>query len=234
MAEITVILVTSPIRSNPSTQMLQEVLSGLCLVPALSLAPWILVCDGFTVATGSQQPKHKGGIIAEEHIQRYLQFIAQAHETLSSFSDNFQVLQLPERMGFGFAVKHALQFALTPFVLVVQHDQQIVREFDLPVVLRVMSQHSDRIKYVGLTSISTQTYERYAPSKFGIHVKSTREFGGIPLLPLIFFYDKPHIVPTQHYRDVVLGPDSVVKRGDFIEETYGVRMRRYVSVGRAR
>lgn len=250
------------------------------------------MCDGYTVAGGTQQPKHKGGIIAEEHIGRYLQFIENAKELLrlpqlapdkdiardresrvesrsdsdtepacsegdsgcvartermqdleaksrtgrglsrrsaySSENSRRIVLPLLERVGFGYAVKAGLKLVTTPYVMVVQHDQQLVRSFDLSAVLRVMHTHSDRVKYIGLTSVSTQTYERFAPSKFGIQVRSTREFGGVPLLPLIFFYDKPHIVSTQHYREVVLGDDSVVQKGDFIEETYGVRMRRKI------
>lgn len=223
---ITVLIVTSPIRSNPSTQMLEEVLAGLCLIEELSAAQWLFVCDGFTIATGKQQPRHKGGVIAEEHIARYDKFIENVRELTRARSNQCDILRLPERLGFGHAVKTGLESVRTPFVLVVQHDQRIVRPFDVSSVLHVMTQHPTQLKYVGLTSVSTQTYERYAPSKFGIHVKSTREFGGIPLLPLIFFYDKPHIVPTDHYRNVIFGPDSVVKQGDFIEETYGVAMRR--------
>mmetsp|Transcript_86784 Transcript_86784/g.258972 ORF Transcript_86784/g.258972 Transcript_86784/m.258972 type:complete len:124 (+) Transcript_86784:2-373(+) len=61
-------------------------------------------------------------------------------------------------------------------------------------------------------------------SKYGLRISRTTEFG-IPLLPLLFFYDKPHICSLEHYRDVVFGPDSPVKQGDFIEDTVGQAQR---------
>ena len=36
---------------------------------------------------------------------------------------NARVVTLPERLGFGHAVKHALTLVTTPYVLINQHDQ---------------------------------------------------------------------------------------------------------------
>jgi hypothetical protein len=36
---------------------------------------------------------------------------------------NARVVMLPERLGFGHAVKHALTMVTTPYVLINQHDQ---------------------------------------------------------------------------------------------------------------
>ncbi|CAJ1399861.1 unnamed protein product [Effrenium voratum] len=85
-----------------------------------------------------------------------------------------------------------------------------------------MTQHEE-LKYVGLSSVSTLNYDNMVRSKFGVAISQTLEFG-IPLMPLIFFYDKPHICRTAHYRDL-LGPGSLVRKGEFIEETLGVAQR---------
>lgn len=52
---ITVIITTSPVPSNPSTDLLERVLQSLYLIP-LS-APKIIVCDGYKLAGGRSNPK---------------------------------------------------------------------------------------------------------------------------------------------------------------------------------
>lgn len=232
VADVTVIVTTSPVPSNPSTEMLQGVLRSLALVPGLQRAPRILVCDGYTVVPPGQKPRHKAGKILPEDAVRYDGFIREVRAAMASATDgtesgtfaHLQVLELTEHHGFGFAVKRGLQEVSTTFVLVVQHDQEFVRGFDLPGVLRAMSSHPDHLKYVGLCSSTTQSYEHMVLSKYGLRVARTLEFG-VPFLPLIFFYDKPHVCSLRHYRDTVLGPDSPVRRGDFIEETLGRAQR---------
>ena len=42
-----------------------------------------------------------------------------------------ELLELTERMGFGFALKEALEHVVTPLVLVVQHDRIFCQAFPL-------------------------------------------------------------------------------------------------------
>ena len=53
---------------------------------------------------------------------------------------------------------------------------------------------------------TTAHYENMILCKDGIRLSATTEYG-IPLVPLIYFYD------TQHYRVVVLGDESTVQQG---------------------
>merc|ERR1712136_491536 len=87
-----------------------------------------------------------------------------------------------------------------------------------------MEAHPDRIKYVSFCSNTTSTYEHMIRSKYGLKITRTWEFG-VPLMPLIFFYDKPHVCSTAYYREVVLGSGSLVQQGCFIEETLGKAQR---------
>ena len=89
----------------------------------------------------------------------------------------------------------------------VQHDQQVVRSFDLRGALAAMRAHPAAIRYVGLCSLSTLGYSAKCHSKFGVAVApfaAPRARFGVPLLPLIFWYDKPHIVAARYYREAIL------------------------------
>lgn len=222
---ITVIITTSPVPSNPSTDLLERVLQSLYLIPLT--APKIIVCDGYKLAGGRSNPK--AGKISALEAERYEEYIKQLQrcctrdmESESSAYFRTRLLVLPDRHGFGFAVKSALEEVDTEYVLVVQHDQEFIAPFDLPMVLCTMTQHRE-VKYVGLSSVSTLKYDDMVRSKFGISISRNTEFG-IPLLPLIFFYDKPHICRADYYREI-LGAGSLVRKGDFIEETLGIAQR---------
>ena len=97
-----------------------------------------------------------------EEADRYHQFIerlreesmASVHGKSSAFVGT-HVLSLDGHHGFGFAVKAALAEVKTQYVLVVQHDQEFIAGFDLPAVLETMSRHPEIVKYVGLSSASS-------------------------------------------------------------------------------
>ncbi|CAE7314188.1 unnamed protein product [Symbiodinium sp. CCMP2456] len=230
-ANLSVIVTTSPVPSNPSTEMLDRVLASMQLVPGLGSAPKIIVCDGCKCVPPGNKTNHKAGKVTIEEAQRYEQFIERLREKSAescSCEDvaffGTQVLSLSDHHGFGFAVKAALAHITTDYVLVVQHDQEFIAGFDLEALLETMSLHPGVVKYVGLPSVSTLNYEHAIRSKYGLSLHCTTEFG-VPLTPLIFFYDKPHVCSTTHYRTTIFGPGSPVRKGDFIEETLGVAER---------
>lgn len=62
-----------------------------------------------------------------------------------------------------------------------------------------------------VASVATATIPSVAMSRFG----------GVPLVPLLFFYDKTHICLTEHYRTFVLSyrnSGAAIKPGMFIGE----------------
>ncbi|CAK0824320.1 unnamed protein product [Prorocentrum cordatum] len=155
--------------SGNARHMLEHVLGSLQQVPGLLGAPRVLVCDGLVEAGASRKPQHKAGRVTPDDASRYREFVARvrslAAEGEGPFAD-LQVVECTEHQGFGFAVKRALQEVRTAFVLVVQHDQEVVRAFDLPAVLLAMGSHPDRLKYVGLCSTTTRNYEAMVLSKY--------------------------------------------------------------------
>ena len=153
---ITVIITTSPVPSNPSTDLLERVLQSLYLIPLT--APKIIVCDGYKLAGGRSNPKagnldlkfgpqtcwaltlvfrrvfyelptaladwswYQGKISALE-AERYEEYIKQLQrcctrdmESESSAYFRTRLLVLPDRHGFGFAVKSALEEVDTEYV----------------------------------------------------------------------------------------------------------------------
>ena len=134
--------------SNPSTELLDRVIASFRLVPGLENAALIVVCDGYTVA---KRCNCKAGRISLEAAERYEAFV----EALGQ--REVVLMRLEERQGFGWAVKSALEAVQTPFVLVVQHDQEFINSFELKEVLDCMVEHPE-VKYVGLSSSLAEAF----------------------------------------------------------------------------
>ena len=140
------------------------------------------------------------------------------------------LLVLGQRHGFGGAVEAALRHVRSPYVMVVQHDNNFIRGFDLGAVLRAMRRWPDVLKKVDVLSTTTLRYAHAAPSKRGMPGLRLVPFAPAledehePLLlrPMLYWYDKTHICSTDYYRRFVFAPGSV-KRGEFIEDCVGQR-----------
>ena len=158
-----------------------------------------------------------------------------------------------QRLGFGLAVRSALRVAETPYVWIQQHDWALVSEIPLGPLLTVMQQQSQPItdnlvdleaarapiKYVCFPSIrmvqyATSDHVMQFPAlraltylhKQTITVKS--EDGStakVPLTPLFFWHDKPHLAEREHYLAQVFSSRVALPRGAFIEDTVGHRAR---------
>ncbi|KAF4781518.1 alcohol dehydrogenase [Colletotrichum scovillei] len=146
-----------------------------------------------------------------------------------------------ERLGFGLAVRTALRMTKTPYVWVHQHDWTLV--YDIPVgpVLDVMkTQDADEespVKYVCLASVRMLKYAETAHAQEFPHLRTLtnklkRSFtpesypgAEVPLTPMFFWHDKPHIAATEHYLTRVFPTRLAIPRGAFIEDTIGHRAR---------
>ena len=80
-----------------------------------------------------------------------------------------RVVELAERVGYGFALRHALyQEISTPYVCVIQHDRTFMRCTPMQEVVNSMvNNHSGDIKYVGINMRSNLTYRDVFNSKYG-------------------------------------------------------------------
>jgi hypothetical protein len=162
-------------------------------------------------------------------------------------TENHQVtfIEPESRLGFGLAVRSALRLVETPYVWVHQHDWTLQISIPLDGILDIIeSQDDDQvapIKYICLPSVRLLRYadqsdnERYASFQ-ELTRKLRRDYAAsaehdspsIPLTPLFFWHDKPHIASTAHYMERVFPSRMATKRGTFIEDTIGQKARRQI------
>ncbi|KAL2022466.1 hypothetical protein VTK56DRAFT_5295 [Thermocarpiscus australiensis] len=168
-----------------------------------------------------------------------------------------------QRLGFGLAVRSALRMTETPYVWIQQHDWSLVSDVPLGPLLEVMQRQSEPdtsispedpdaakvpIKYVCFPSVRMVEYARSdhvmqfpALRALTYLYKQTftvrSEDGGttkIPLTPLFFWHDKPHVAETDHYLARVFPNRAALPRGAFIEDTIGHRARAEMKEGQWR
>lgn len=174
---LTIVLVTSPVPSNPSTEMLEWTLQSYVEKAGLSLCAKIIISDGFTVAGKGQRERPKSGRVPAEWVAPYAQFrdrldalIANGDLTrkgadcitpsvsgscgvlggsAGSFS-NCKHMRMEQHKGFGGCTYCALRLVTTPYVLVLQHDRPCLRTFEAYRVVATMEASQGLIKYIGL------------------------------------------------------------------------------------
>ena len=162
--DLTIIITTSPIVSNPSLSLLTRTLSTFHYGgPSFDACPRLIVCDGYRDGTSeSTTKKHstpksamRSGIVDAVQRSNYEEFKARLRSRVagaggdpSSPFRNCEVLELPSRHGYGYALKAACESVETKYVCVVQHDRTFMREAPVEEVVKAM-EGDGRVKYVG-------------------------------------------------------------------------------------
>lgn len=178
---LTIIVTTSPIKSNPSTELLERVFNTFFHGGddfALKCQK-VIVCDGCREKNESVSKRHsnskqamRNGIVNSEQLLNYTAFKKALRElcaTAPSHSPFFtaRVEELETRHGYGFALRHALQECVqTPFVIVIQHDRTFMRKCPIFETVRTMWHHRN-IKYVGMSMRSNLLYRDMFLGKYG-------------------------------------------------------------------
>lgn len=180
---LTIVVTTSPIQSNPSTELLERVFDTFFYGGkefALKCRK-VIVCDGCRGGDGSKQvsKRHatfkqsmRNGIVNAEQFEKYKDFKV-ALRKLCEFAlpdspfYTAEVEELEERHGYGFALRFALQHCVqTPFVIVIQHDRTFMRKCPIYETVRTMWHHRS-IKYVGMNMRSNLVYRDIFLAKYG-------------------------------------------------------------------
>eukprot|EP00466_Bigelowiella_natans_P020208 jgi/Bigna1/129316/aug1.8_g4024 len=123
--KVTLIMATSPVKSNPSTVLLKHTMDSIrvyckgatiCTIRTYKLRK-IIVCDGYSTTEEKNQKgvARKGRRIAEDK-----ELIEQKEDPAFHKAET---LVLPKLHGFGLAMKEALKLVKTPYVFVAQHDR---------------------------------------------------------------------------------------------------------------
>lgn len=147
------------------------------------------------------------------------------------------------RLGFGLAIRSALRVVETPYVWVQQHDWALVANIPLQPLLEVMDTSSTTgntpkpIRYISFPSIRMHRYAvsdcvNSYPALRSLTATLKEDFSSssqpnvkVPLTPLFFWFDKPHLASTEHYLSRVFPTRLAMRRGEFIEDKIGQRAR---------
>ncbi len=151
------------------------------------------------------------------------------------------------RLGFALSVRSALRIAETPYVWIQQHDWAISEDIPIEPLLDIMeAYHEDAtmpIKYVCFPTGRLREHEgldhvtrfpalrQLMLSHRGDFSPLTQPDVRIPLTPLFFWHDKPHVVSTAHYLARIFPSRLAMPRGSFIEDTVGHRAREQMKNG---
>jgi hypothetical protein len=238
--QISTIVTTSPIPSNPSTEMIDKVLGRLFSISNNSV---IIVFDGATVIDCQEQEAVKSSRIHQKSMDKYSEFKAAVEAGLGRLLgventvqqvgkrtwsevecktfERATVISHSIRIGFALAVYSGLQRVRTKFVIVNQHDWLLSKDTPLDAIISTMDRH-DELNYVGFTSRMSKEYHKKARRvvEFSKESDVIVEFDGMPFCRLFFFYDRTHIARVCWYRTCVFSQQRF-HRGDFIEDTFG-------------
>jgi hypothetical protein len=178
--QLSIIITTSPIKSHPSTSLIDQTINSFKRTPHLIDCPIIILCDGFKTKSSGNKNEYKSCVITEEVKEKYLEFISrlkkkylneepsneEINENISNNDkddtndkkpSNVTIIVQNSNFGFSSNVKFGLEKVLTPFVMIVQHDQVFQRFVNIEKVIESMTNNSD-IHYVGMMSCSDRQY----------------------------------------------------------------------------
>ncbi|KAJ3479685.1 hypothetical protein NLG97_g8256 [Lecanicillium saksenae] len=162
------------------------------------------------------------------------------------------------RLGFGLGVRSALRAVRTPYVWIHQHDWRLIYDIPVASLLSVMQSSQDDeakpIKYICLPSGRRSSYATseqvvpypelrkvslaltgtYAPKPAATVADGSSSLPAVPLTPMFFWHDKPHVASTTHYLERVFPTRLAMMRGAFIEDTMGQKARNQMKQGQWR
>lgn len=185
---LTIVVTTSPIQSNPSLELFQKIFDTFHYAGAefAFQCNKIIICDGVRLSSGNNVTrKHsnvkqalRNGVASDQQAHNYQLF----KNALKTLCDNFKhndqhspipspfcntkVVELQERLGYGFALREAVRHHVsTRFVCVIQHDRTFMRQTPIPEVIKTMI-NIPKIKYVGMSMRSNLMYRDIFSGKY--------------------------------------------------------------------
>lgn len=246
---LTIIITTSPIRSHPSTELLERTMSTFALAgPEFLDCQKLIVCDGVRVRDEDESAnitkRHnnvkqclRNGIVTPTQQENYHQFkenlkhLCEVADGDSPFR-NTQVVELDSRHGYGFALRHALKYCVkTRFVCIIQHDRTFMRPTPMHEALHCMWRHPN-VKYIGMSMRSNLLYRDIFQGKYG--PDAAAELGKLVLRPPELLVDGnlygPDSQSFRHLMDADDFTDQVRGSNQTLLDTYHANAERWAKV----
>jgi hypothetical protein len=99
----------------------------------------------------------------------------------------------------------------------------------------------NNINYINFLSLQTINYECRLISRYNIFYEDYKKKSNLcdlPIIPLLFWYDKPHICRTSYYKEYVFGTKHLIIKTNkkisvknFIEDSFGQVLKENVKSG---
>jgi len=217
---VTLIMVTSPILSHPSTELMERVVSSFSLVSSLTSCHMLILADG--VKCGKFRPKR--GVVPQEMVTNYNLYLDRLEDMVAKADNDSvwsrtKVIRMPEHLGFGHVVLHGLKLATTEYVMVLQHDHPFSINFSLQPVIEFMDVTNSN--YVSLPISTVWRHVNRCSSMHQIDLrKKAMPFGKGLFIPILFWYDGTHVARREKYINLVFEGDQALPLGHFIEDTF--------------
>jgi len=218
--KVTLIMVTSPILSHPSTELMERVVSSFSLVSCLSSCHMLILADG--VKCGKFRPKR--GVVPQDMVSNYKTYLDRLDDLakkadINSVWSRTKVIRMPEHLGFGHVVLHGLKIAMTEYVMVLQHDHPFSIPFSIGPVIRFMDMTNSN--YVSLPISTVWRHVNRCSSMHQIELRAKAvPFGTGRFIPILFWYDGTHIARRESYIKLVFEGENALPIGHFIEDTF--------------
>ena len=218
--KLTLLMVTSPILSHPSTEMMERVVSSFSLVTSLSSCKMLILADG--AKCGKFRPKR--GVVPSDMVTHYNTYLDKMEELVEkadvdSIWSRTKVIRMSEHLGFGHVVLHGLRLATTEYVMVLQHDHPFSIEFSLAPVIQFMD--SSNSNYVSLPISTVWRHVNRCSSMHQIDLRAKALAAGKGrFIPILFWYDGTHVARRDAYIKLVFEGEYALPIGHFIEDTF--------------
>lgn len=226
---IAIVLISSPARVHPSTDMTWRTLGTTCMLDGLDRCPIQIVCDGYRTPTDLEASHaarilpqlerdpaalSKKGIVRGDLGDAYEKYKAQLHIDIAErgLSERVSVEELGSHHGFAMCVRHALERCDRRFALIMQHDRCFIRGLATHDLARILATFDEPtlVRYVGFpSSTSKRLATRLAPKyKLGpLLAQRSRELRpGLCLRPSNFWFDSNHIVHAERALAALFAP----------------------------
>jgi hypothetical protein len=244
LADISIIVISSPSPSHPSLYLVESFLSSLEFIPELNdpRIPIHFVFDGYHVCFENRTKK---GRVTETLAANYEEYKLALDQYMKSSprAANYRLHSLGSHHGFAHAVRIGLSLCETTYCLIAQHDRIFSYAYHgIEAILRKMEEHS-HIRYVGFPSSTNSNHNMIVQSRYRLKALNMTDMiisvdEQAYLQPLIFWFDSQHLCNVQRYLQIyqpflsipvelrqLFGVDllkeMILRRGDFIEDRFG-------------
>lgn len=181
-----VLITCSFIKSHPSIKIISKVIESLSKTKIETDTPIILAHD-------------------YNNSSKYQQYLKNLDEYIKD-KPNIKIVKRDTHGHLVGNVRHAFNFIETEYVLIIQHDFEFIRNFDIKKVISDM-QKNPNLKHIRFNKRITEkkpinmdrkSGEEYAP--YGIQF----ECDNYTYTQTPGWSDNNHIVPTEYYKDIIL------------------------------